>query len=192
MRPAQANHSCHGWLVPEKSSREMEQAAEIEPVGADESVAVSLEKIRQPAGRRRKRGGLAVTDVGFREQSIDELEYVAPIRWQLIAPVREVTNYLLEDGESVLVASQRLEVGPNTEMAPMLPQHIGCERMECAQVGPLGVLSQQVINPLPHFGRGLVRERKGQRGNVLISFNQAGYPQSEHAGLSRALAGKDQ
>ncbi len=74
----------------------------------------------------------------------------------------------------------------------MLPQHIGCERMEGAQVSPLGVCSQQVIHPLPHFGRSLVRERKGQRGSVLILFNQVGYPQREHAGLSGAWTRKNQ
>ena len=192
VRPAQANHPGHSGLVPEQSGREMEQAAEIELVGPDQSVAVSPKELGQPVGSERERGGLAPAGVGFREQSIDELEHVLPIRWQFFTPVRQVANDLFEDGDSVLVTGQRLEVGPNAEMASVLPQHIGCERMEGAQVGPLGVLSQQVIHPLPHFGRGLVRERKGQRGSVLILFNQAGYPQREHAGLSGAWACENQ
>ena len=162
----------------------MEQAPEVEPVGLDESVTILPKEGRQPFWSGGERGRRALAAVGFREEPVDEVQQVGPIRRQASVAVRQIIDHLFKDGDPVFVLGEKKEVRPDSQVAPVLSQDVCRECVKGGKLGTVGVFAKAPVHPVPHLGGGLVGESQGQRRGVLVLFQQPDHPQREHHGLA--------
>ena len=81
--PGQPDHPGDRRLLREQPVREMEQAAEVQPVGVDKRVAIAVEERRQPFRRGCQGGGGTGATARFREQPVDQAKQTGPIRGHL-------------------------------------------------------------------------------------------------------------
>ena len=162
MRPAEPDHPGNGRLLGEQPDREMEQAAEVEPVGVDERATVASEEQRQPFRRGGQGGGRARTTVGLGKQSVDEVEQAVAIRRELQAAAGQVTDHLFEDGNPVLILREKTEVRADAQVASVLLQNVSRELVKRAELGTIRVFPEDLVHSLPHLGGGLARTGAGE------------------------------
>ena len=79
-----------------------------------------------------------------------------------------------------------------SQVHTMLPQYVGTESVEGADVRPFFEAGHQRVHPLRHRVRRLVRERQRQDAKALVArgFQKAGNPVGQYPGLAGAGAGQ--
>ena len=118
------------------------------------------------------------------------MQQVGPVPGQFGVPARQVPDRVFENGDSVFVLGEKLEVRPDTEMTSVLAENVDRERVKGAEQRPVGVFSKASVDPVPHLRGGLVGERERKGRSVLILFEKPHDAQGQHHGLAGTGAGE--
>ena len=170
----------------------MQQAAEVEPVGGDQGVAVTPVQARQPGRGVQQERRLPAAVVRFGEQPVDQVQEVLAVCGRRFLLLRKLRDRLLQHRAAVLVLRQQAEVGPQPHVAAVLAQEVGGERVDGAQARAVRPPAEQRIDALPHLRGRLVGEGERQHRSVFVRFDQPRHAPRQHRSLARTRPGQHQ